>query len=283
MKKNLASLVVAASVLTAFSLKASAQTNSVTFTNFMTVTVTNIVTVTNEVAKPDALTKTDAAGENAKPKYPWESSISAGLVLARGNSDTMLITGSARTEKKTPKNEITLGADGAYGENDSVENVDTIHAFGQYNHLFTERFYVYVRAEGLHDGIADLQYRFTAGPGVGYYFIKETNTTFSGEAGSSYVSQRLGDVNDSYFTLRLAEKFEHKFAKYGTRIWESVEILPQVDDFNNYIMNAEVGFEAPISKNLSIKTYLVDNYINQPAPGREKNDVQLISAITYKF
>ncbi len=287
MKKTIALLIVAPVVLAAFYTNAFAQTNIVTLTNIVTVTVTNYVTVTNEPVKADAVTKTDddagAAGIVQPPKYPWQSSIGAGLTLSRGNSDTLLVTANIQTDRKTPENEYSFGADGAYGEDSSVKNVDTIHGFGQYNHMFSDRFYGYLRAEALHDGIADLQYRLTVGPGVGYYWIKETNTTFSTEAGTSFVTQRLGDEDKNYVTLRLAEKYEYKFKHFGARFWESVEILPQVDDFNNYLVNAEVGIESAITKTLSLKTYLVDNFNNQPAAGRQKNDVKLISGISYKF
>ena len=282
MKKSLTNLFVVAGILAAFSFNLSAQTNLVTVTNVVTVTVTNYVTVTNEPVKTDA-TSTATNMIVPPPKYPWESSIGAGLTLTRGNSSTLLVTGNIQTHKKTPDNEFTFGADGAYGEANSQENVDTIHGFGQYNHLFTDKFYGYFRAEGLHDGIADLQYRVTVGPGAGYYFLKETNTTFATELGCSYVNQRLGDVNDNYASLRLAENFEHKFKRYGTRFWESVEVLPQVNKFDNYLMNAEVGIESAISKTISLKTYLVDNFNNEPAAGRQKNDVKLISGISYKF
>ena len=284
MKKLIAILTAAAGILAADSPNAFAQTNVITVTNVVTMTVTNFVTVTNEPAKAAEAAKPDVAAAIVEPpKYPWKSSIGAGLTLSRGNSDTLLITASAQTDKKTPVNEYSFGADGAYGEDSSVKNVDTIHGFGQFNHLFTDRFYGYVRAEGLHDGIADLQYRLTIGPGAGYYFLKETNTTFSGEAGSSFVTQRLDDEDKNYMTLRLAEKFEHKFPKLGARIWESVEILPQVDDFNNYIVNAELGVESALTETLSLKTYLVDNFNNEPASGKQKNDVKLVSGITYKF
>ena len=83
----------------------------------------------------------------------WESSVTAGLTLTRGNSDTLLFTAGVLTDKKTPDNEFKLGADAAYGENNGVKNVDTEHVFGQYNDLFTDRFYGYARAEGLHDGL----------------------------------------------------------------------------------------------------------------------------------
>lgn len=83
-------------------------------------------------------------------------------------------------------------------------------------------------------------------------------------------------------TLRLAERFDHKLNDRA-KIWQSVEILPQVDNFSNYIVNAELGVETSLTKRLSLRTYIQDTYDNEPAPGREKNDLKLVAAMAYKF
>ena len=215
-------------------------------------------------------------------KPAWESSISAGLSLTKGNSDTLLTTVAFKTRKKTVENEFSFGADGSYGENDSVKNNETLHGVGQFNHLFSERFYGFLNLEGLHDGIADLEYRFTFSPGAGYYFIKTGNTTFAGEAGPGLIVQQLGGADTTYATLRLAERFEHKLDN-GARVWERAEFLPQVNKLQNFLVNAEIGAEAALTKTLSLRVTLQDNFINQPAPGRKDNDVKLISGVVYKF
>jgi len=212
----------------------------------------------------------------------WESSLSAGLSLTKGNSDTLLTTVAFKTRRKTTENEFTFNADGSYGENDNVKNNETLHGVGQFNHLFSERFYGYLNAEGLHDGIADLQYRFTFSPGTGYYFLKETNTTLAGEAGPGLIFQRLGNVDTTYATLRLAERFEHKLDN-GARVWARAEFLPQMNKLGNFLVNAEIGAEAALTKTLSLRVTLQDNFINQPAPGHKSNDVKLISGLVYKF
>jgi putative salt-induced outer membrane protein YdiY len=212
----------------------------------------------------------------------WESSVAGGLTLTKGNSDTLLTTAAFKTRTKTPTYEFGFGLDGAYGKSDSVKNNETLHGVTQYNHLFGARFYCYLNAEGLHDGIADLQYRFTVGPGAGYYFVKSTNTTFAVEFGPSLVFQRLGEDDSTYASLRLADRFEQKL-KDGARIWERAEILPQVNKLENYLVNAEIGAEAALTKALSLRLTAQDNYVHQPAPGRKNNDLKLISGLVYKF
>jgi len=157
-----------------------------------------------------------------------------------------------------------------------------LHGVSQYNHLFTDRFYGFFNLEGLHDGIADLQYRFTLSPGAGYYFLKETNTTLAGGIGPSLIFQRLGEVDSAYASLRLAERFEHKLNN-GARVWQKAEFLPQINMPKNFLVNAEVGAEAALTKTFSLQVALQDNFVNQPAPGRKDNDVKLISSVIYKF
>jgi putative salt-induced outer membrane protein YdiY len=212
----------------------------------------------------------------------WESSAGIGLTLTSGNSDTVLVTGNAQTSRKWDQNELRLGVEGGYGEVEGDRNIDYVRGFGQYNRLFNERLYGYVRADALHDAIAEVDYRVTLSPGLGYYFIKEEKVTLSGEVGPGYVFEKVdGDEND-YLTLRLAERFEWKISKTA-RLWQYLEYLPEVDDFENYIINGEIGVAADITKNLALKVYLQDTYDNMPAPGREENDLKLVAGIDYKF
>ena len=96
-------------------------------------------------------------------------------------------------------------------------------------------------------------YRFTFSPGAGYYFLKETNTTLAVEAGPGLIVQQLGGVDTTYATLRLAERFEHKLDN-GARVWEKAEFLPQVNKLENFLVNAEIGAEAALTKTLSLRS-----------------------------
>ncbi len=230
-------------------------------------------------------------GSRAQPPAPngkWESSAAAGITLTRGNSDTELASLTLLSGRKWDQNELSLDLDGAYGKSKvngiNSTTAETLHGFVQYNRLFTERFYGYARVEGLHDGVADIRYRVSLSPGAGYYLIKNTNTDLCAEVGPGYLFQRLGDEDQSYATVRVGEKFHQKLSDRA-RLWQTVEWLPQVDNFNNYIINFEIGVEADLSssKKFSLRTYFDDTYNNVPAPGRLKNDAKLVAAIAYKF
>jgi putative salt-induced outer membrane protein len=223
-----------------------------------------------------------SAQTNLPPKPKWESSAAAGLTITRGNSDTEIVTASLLTAKKEKQNEYAFGIDGTYGKNNGEKNNEALHGFGQYNRLINDRAYGYLRLDALHDAIADVEYRITFSPGVGYYFIKNDITRLSGEVGPGFVYEKQGDDTSGYITLRLAEKLEHKFNERA-KLWQTLEILPQVDNFDNTLFIAEIGVETALSQSFSLRTYLQDTYDTEPAPDREKNDMKLVAAIAYKF
>jgi putative salt-induced outer membrane protein YdiY len=228
----------------------------------------------------------------------WEASAAAGITLTKGNSDTFLGNITVKATRKAPRDEVLLGASATYGTTETEEVIPrtdppktreetetttaNASAFGQYNHLFTDKFYGGIRLDLLHDAVADVSYRATVSPLAGYYLIKNPTTQLAFEAGPSFISERVGGESDQYIALRLAERFEHKFSDKA-RVWQSVEFLPQIDDFDNYIINAEIGAEASLTEKLSLRGVIQDTYDNEPAEHRKKNDLKLITALVYKF
>lgn len=224
----------------------------------------------------------DAPPAEEAPKPKWQTTARAGVTVTRGNSDTVLFTSSVQSQRLWEKNELRLGADGAYGKNEDVKNTETLHGFAQYNRLLSERMFGYARLDALHDAIADVEYRLTFSPGGGYYFVKNTTTSLSAEVGPGIVHEKLGQGSNTYMTLRVGERFEHKLNERA-RVWQSLEWLPQVDDFNNYILNAQVGVETALTKRTTLALIAQDTYDNVPAPGRQKNDLKIVAQIGYKF
>jgi putative salt-induced outer membrane protein len=245
-------------------------------------------------APAPAATSTNVAAAKVKPPDPstnqWHGTTAVGLTIARGNTDTTLFSLTSHAERKWAHDDVNLGVEGLYGESKllgstkSTETAESLHGFAQDNVNFTDRFYGYGRVDGLHDGIADIEYRVTLAPGAGYYFIKNKVTDLSAEVGPGYIFERLDSESQSFATLRIAEKFHYAISAHA-RLWESIEFLPQVDNFNNYIANSELGVEASLNKSdrLLLRTVLQDTYNSIPAPGRLKNDLKLIASLVFKF
>ena len=192
------------------------------------------------------------------------------------------------TKRKWEKDEVDLGVSGGYGDN-TVNGVNTntaefLQGYGQYNRLFTDRFYGGLRVDGQYDGIAGIDYRFKISPMAGYYLIKNTKMMLAVEAGPSLIEEQLKDQpSDAYWAARFAERFEYKLTA-TTKVWESLDYLPQVDDWaENYLADLEAGIDTAINKHWSLRVVFQDQFANDPAPGRKKNDIRLIAGTAFKF
>ncbi len=249
------------------------------------------------VAALAALTAANSAPAQAAAPTPpdtsWKSSAAVGLTLTRGNSETLLATLGLTTAKKWDSNELSFGVDGTYGKSKdqntgiSSTTAGSIHGVAQYKRLFNERLYGYLLVDGLNDGVAKINYRFTVSPGLGYYFIKEKKTDLSAEVGPGFLFEKLNGLTQNFVTLRVGETFHHALSDRA-RIWESANIMPQVDRFSNYIVTAEAGIEADITadKRLTLRLVLQDTFNSHPAvavPVIKQNDFKLIAGIGYKF
>jgi len=236
------------------------------------------------------LTTVSAQQDEAEEKKGWETSAALGVILTRGNSETFLGTVTLDTKRKWEHDELGFGVIGGYGEaedpdtGDNVKNTEFIRGFGQYNHLFTERLYGGIRADGEYDGIAGVDYRLRISPLLGYYLIKNDRTSLSAEAGPSVVFENLEDGHsDTYIAARFGERFEHKLTD-TTKVWQSVEYLPDVSDWSEkYLINAEIGIDSAITKKLSLRVVVQDTYDSQPSSGRKENDIRIITGLAYKL
>ncbi len=213
----------------------------------------------------------------------WKSTAGLNVAIARGNSSSTLVGGSIQTARKWDKNELFLGVDGAYGKANGSKNVENYGGFAKYNRLIDERWYIYGLADVRRDTIASINYRATLSPGVGYYFIKEANTTLSAEVGPGLVFEKFkGASSHNYFTLRVGEKFTHKFNEHVS-LAQDAEYLPRIDDFGDYVINAGATLSAKLAGNLASTLTVKDTYRSHPAFGRVKNDIQLLGGLSYSF
>lgn len=224
----------------------------------------------------------------------WQSTAAAGANVTRGNSETMVLNGGVISAFKRDKNEARVGVEANYGETQVKQgtgtnetkrtdtNVNNARAFAEYRRLLTERNYVYGNGEVLQDDIADIDYRFTVGPGVGRYFVMNDRQKLSGETGVTYIKTKQGGTTDDTVALRVAERYDLKVSATAS-LWESAEYLPSLEDFTRCLVNAEVGVEAAMNAKLSLRVVVQDKYNSDPAPGKEENDLAVIAGFSYKL
>lgn len=221
-----------------------------------------------------------AAQQPAPPAPP--TTLAAGISLTDGNTDSTQVNGSWLTELKPAPHEWRFGAEGNYSETEDTKSSDNAKGFIGYRYLFTDRWFAAVNLSAMYDQIADIDYRYMASPGIGYYLVKTGATSLTLEAGPAFIWEEVGGEQDDIVALRGAERFEHTFGT-GAKIWQAVEYMPDTEDFDSYLLNAEAGAEAMLTQQLSLRLVVKDQYDSTPAPGREENDVSVVGSIGVKF
>ena len=228
-----------------------------------------------------------AAAAAEKEKQAWHGDLSLGFSMTRGNSKTLTLNGAVTASKLLPRDEFRLGLDGAYGlnnwgDNNEEINVENIHGFTDYKRLLTDRFYVELRVDALHDDVASVQNREIVGPSIGYYLIKEDDRRFNVGAGGAYEHQRQNHTDSNFGVVRFNERFEQNWEK-KVKIWEQIEYLPKIDDFSQYLIIGEAGVEVAMNKHMSLRVLFSDTYNSKPASGKVPNDMALVSSIVYHY
>lgn len=216
------------------------------------------------------------------PDGLWHRTFSFGANQTTGNKEASAYNLGLLGERKSEASDSRLGVDVAYGETENEETANNGKAFAGYREIIEGRTYWLVDGSAVYDQIADVDYRVTAGPGLGYYLIKSDATTLGIEAGPSFISEKVAGVTDDIIAARVAERLEHAFSS-DAKIWESVEVLQDFDDSDNIMVNAEIGAEAALNSHLSLRLVAKATHDGVPAPGREETDTSLIASLGVKF
>jgi len=244
-----------------------------------------ITSLSYALAGADELTNLEdlEAAQAAKgTSEDWQTTALAGLSIVGGNSDTTLATLNLLSVREWGPNLLGLSVGGTYGETDDETTAETYAASANYRRTLADPFYSGIGATYLHDDIAEVDYRTTVNPALGVYLIKNDTTTLNVEVGPTYLWEDVAGVSDEYLGARIAQGLTHQLTE-GIKIWEILEVIPEIEDFNNYIVNAEVGFETAISDTMSLKTYVQAVHDSTPAAGLDDTDIRIISALAITF
>ncbi len=216
----------------------------------------------------------------------WTSSFDLGASMTRGNTDTLFITASLTIDKDFGKNEFFGNATYAYGEDNSSVTEDTLLLTASLSRLITEDnlWYFGGRVDGLHDDLADIEFRYTLSSFLGHYFIKrpDDSLTVSMEAGLGLNTESQGGTDETFGVYYLGQRFNYWITDF-TRLYQGVAIFSEMQEVDAFVTVAEAGIETFLSDSLSFKAYLQDRYDSVPASGRKKNDLRIVTGLSYKF
>lgn len=215
----------------------------------------------------------------------WQKSLAFGFNMTQGNSDTTLLTILGTVKRETSDDLIDFGLSHNFGTDENAENEDgddtsrnDVRANASYNFKLSERLYSGAGTKFLYDEIALVDYRVNINPTLGYFLVKDPTYSFALEGGPGYIFEKVDEIEDDYFSPRIADRFDW-IISCTSKLYQSAEIMFDVNDSDNYIVNADLGIEAAISSELSLVVALRNTFDGTPAEDRDKNDLAVISAL----
>ena len=225
------------------------------------------------------------------PAEVWTGSVVLNGALQRGNTNTATIGLSAnatlRRDDPFYDDRFILGADYNYGKTgrgpSAVTTTDNYDAKAEYDRFFTEKLFGYGNIGYLRDRIAGLDVQVTPGAGGGYQWIETPKLNFDTEAGVAYVYEDFQVTGvDQQADLRLNYHVDAKLNP-TVSVFNDAEYLAAYDDPADYIINADAGIRADLTKNFFSQFSVVYHRNDRPPPGFVKDDLSFLLGVGWSF
>lgn len=112
--------------------------------------------------------------------------------------------------------------------------------------------------------------------------MKDDAATLSVDLALAFITEKVGGETNDDWALRVGQRYDQQLSATA-KVWQTLEYLPLIDDFNDYLLNAEIGIEAAVNSDLSLRLVVKNAYDSTPAADREKSDTTVIGALAYKL
>ena len=226
-----------------------------------------------------------------KPISPWTYKIYLNLAKQTGNSHKEDYKGGGSA--KWEKDKVTLLTYGAFdlGTNNKRNNDEEYVIGSDYErpNSFQAPGAWFTRMRWEKDRFEDIQNRIDLAGGLGYYFLDDDKHVLRSRLGlalrhEEYRLEKEKNNTDHGLELELSAKRKHK--KWGT-IYSKVRYNPSVEDFNQFIITQESGYEIPFAMNedlkLSLNMGMDQEYTSHPTGNRSKDDTKYFLRLGLTF
>jgi len=216
-------------------------------------------------------------------KKLWKAEVSLGATASSGNNNSYQVNLASKGTRTTDLDELIFRLSADLAENEGEKISEKAKASSDYRRDIDKRWYWLLLGSLERDQLTDLDYRFTAGPGIGYRFWNTDKFKFSLETGPAFVLEKnKNDGADYSVRERTGTRLEYQLTDWA-KLFQTNEILNNFQDPEDYVVTNELGVESSLTKVLSLRVFGSHRYDNQPAVDKKEHDFSLISALVYKF
>ena len=221
-----------------------------------------------------------------------EVAVSAGGLVASGNSKQIAFTGSSTLRLRRDHHQFSAAAAVNFARGATKEqpglNTTVSNQQGKlrYDYFLSERWSLFLQTSGRRDRFQGLAFRLNVDPGVAHYFVQDQGLRLWVEVGYDFQydirnEEAIDEAaaqgtpiarTDSRHSTRAFLGYESKVNKAVT-FATGLEYLQSVEHTTGYRLNWESAVTSSLGGNFSTATTLSVRYDHDPLPGIEELDI----------
>lgn len=224
-------------------------------------------------------------GEDLPADKNEAGSLSAGLSLTRGNSDTKNFNVAFDfAQRIDPKNVLKYNAFYLRADQNGTLTVDRTSFGARDEYTVSPLTYAFGDLHYLRDKFKEIDYLITPTVGVGQHLIKQADFDLSVEGGVGLALEKdSGFSKSSSGALQARQNLSWKFSPTAT-LGETASGLWKMNHIGDALYHFEASLAGDLTARSQLKLSAMDDYKTRPpVAGIKKNDISIIAAIVMKF
>lgn len=206
-----------------------------------------------------------------------------GYVAVSGNTQTTTLSVGEKVTRKSGRLTLEQYFGIIRGSLNGVENTNLLRTGVRAEYTLGGHFSSYAGAAFDRNPFAGIERRFEEQAGLQYRPIANTSDTLRFEGGASATQQTSVDGTRLLFpAARAAGAWRHQFSPAAYFV-QTVEVLPNLQDGEDYRVNSESAIIAPVSQRIALRLGYLIRYDNLPEPTFRTTDRLFTTAVQLTF
>ena len=232
----------------------------------------------------------------------WKGAITGGATLVRSTQNSTNLTAGVALIRAIPsiaylppRTRTTFNLLETYGKlteptipqtnpptPTAVAKTSIFHADAEHDRYFSSRLYALADTSFDHNFSQGLNLQQIYGGGLGLTAIKDAKQELDVKADVHYERQNFQPptVSANLIGSTFAEIY-HRSLPAKIVFTESGSYIPAWNTLSDYSAIVAAGLELPVYKRFGVNINVLDNYLNNPAAGYNKNSFQFVTGVTY--
>lgn len=242
-------------------------------------TPTQMLAATNAVAA----TTTNVVATTAAPPKLWKNTVEFGFNLSEAQHSTQNLTAHFETTRQKKPTLLHLETSVFWGDTDGVTTTQKAEGRAKYEYDWSKRWYWYDQLTSNYDRFRGIDLELHEGAGAGYRLLDSPLQQLAVEMGPLYLLRVQTDQQEPQsFAWRTAQNYGQKINAVVS--WkENLEFIQRTDDFAAHDFRGDLSLIVALTRLLSVRLSLTDEYTTRPVRDTPENSLQFITSLGVTF